>query len=369
MKVSRIETRQRNIAVLVPFTVRQQRMMDKRALSILMFARRILDKYSSLGMYGFDEAAMVLLEKISEFEKQDNKDIQRHIEYTVKLMLVRQNRNRLAQDIINGNTAFQKQITHHVMVNLNRILNVDKRVYSELSQISRNNVQIKEAYDRIVKLENYEKKLVFQIQNQQMVKPAVFQNSVYQMFQRMLNRNQLKLSNQILKDSITRKEFKQNLNRLLELKNFRTDMERHEFLHVMKSGTLEERREAMGILKDAVMEVNQSYMKKSITHIVRNEMTSPLVYQQIQVEQNTRQKKELDKLKELVARQQTIQTEDRHLFTELKTKLSRQDELVNKIIKEQEVKWKQETPSSVSEAITRQLKSEIHLDKMRYGME
>lgn len=363
-----METRQKNIGILVPFPTRKQRMMDKRALSILIFAKRILDKYSALGMYGFDDAAMVLLEKIEQMEKQDNKDIRKQIEFTVKLMLLRQNRNHLAQDIINGNTAFQKHITHHVMVNLNRLLTVDKRVYSELSQISRHNVQMKEAYDRIVKLENYEKKLVFQVQNQQTVKPAVFKRSIYQMFQRMMKQSQLKLSSQIFKESVERRQFKQNLNKLLELKNFRNDMERHEFLHVMKSGTLEERREAMDILKDAVMEVNQSVVKKQVTSIVRNEVNNPLIYKELHTKQNVAQKKEIDRLRELVFSQQTIQAEDRRLFEEIKTRLSKQDELVNRVIKEQDIKRKQGSPS-ITGAITKQLKSEIHLDKMRYGME
>ncbi|SET16172.1 hypothetical protein [[Clostridium] polysaccharolyticum] len=357
------------MGILIPFKTNQQGKMDHRVLSILFFAKRILDKYSMTGMYGFDPAAMVLLEKIAEQEKPEHKNIQKQIEFTVNMMLLRQNRNRLAQDIIKENTAFQKNITNHVMVNLNRLLSVDKRVYSELNQISRNDVKIREAYDRIVKLENYEKKLVFQVQNQQTVKPEILKQTFYHMFQRMMKQSQFQLSTQIFKESIERKQFKQNLNKLLELKTLRKDMERREFLHVMKSGSLEERREALNILKDAVLEVNQTVMKKQISSIVRNELVNPLVYKEFHINQNKPEKKEIQEIKQYIVNQQAVQNKNSQMFAEIKKTLVKQDQLVQKVIKEQESHKKQDSSSAITRTITNQIKSELHLDRMRYGME
>lgn len=364
----KIKTVGRNIRILRPFQVVNRHSMDKRALSILLFARQILNKYSALGMYGFDEAAMVLLAQAVETEKPGH-DMKKQIEFTVKLMMLRQNRNHLAKDIINANTAFQNHITHHVMVNLNRLLTVDKRVYSGLNQISKNNVQIKEAYDRIVKLEKYEKKLVFQVQNQHVMKPKLFQSSIYHLFEKMMEKNQVKLSNQIFKESIARKQFKQNLNKLLELQTFRTDMQRHEFLHVMKHGTLEERREAMDILKGAVTQVNQTVMKNQIRNLVREEMTSPLIYQDIHIQQNKIHKKDVGKLNEFITKQQVSREEESKLVKELQTKIVRQEKLIQRMVEEHTANQKNGTSLSVTGVITKQLKSELHLDKMRYGME
>lgn len=447
---------ERKIGIIVPFEVKKQRGIDRTVRAILLFAKRILDKYSTLSMYGFDDAAMIFLEQIAEGEKQ-SKDIRKHIEFTVKLMLHHQNRNRLANDIINENTAFQKSITNHVMVNLNRLLSVDKRVYSELNQISRNNVQIKEAYDKIVKLENHEKKLVFQVQNQEIRKPKSLTRSFYQMFQKLMQQNQVKLSSQLFKESVARQQFKQNLNKLLELQTLRTDVERHEFLHVMKYGTLDERREAMDVLRSAVVEVNQTLVKKEKkhalytqkeellfitengkqnlpvkerlkhtmkeimadtafleetknqhfwtgvssrhTHFIQNRFMNNSQYvqgeqkllipesnrqeerqlkiaqlhrqeeRQLQVAQNHKQEKEVTKLSQLLKEQQIIQAEDHKLFEEIKTRLTRQDQLVTKVMKEQEIQKKQGSPATISGAITKHLKSEIHLDRMRYGVE
>lgn len=411
----------RNIGVIVPFQEKKNVGINKRTIAAALFAKRIIEKYSALGLYGFDAAAMIFLEKIAEGEKQ-GKDIKKQIEFTVKLMLLHQNRNRLSRDIINENTAFQKNITNHIMVNLNRLLTVDKRVYRELSQLSYNNVKLKEAYDKIVKLENYEKKLVFQVRNQQTIKPKTLQNSFYQMFQRMLKQNQLKLSNQLFKESVERQQFKQNLNKLLELQTFRSDVEKHEFLHVMQHGTLEERREAMKILKQAVMEVNTDIIKKEdrrswftkITqqgyeevlnqnvlnqnlwqqtmkilqrkHVLRDPVThsitenqAEMIYQvkqqnrkeevKLQVLKNREQEQELRNIKQILQKQQTIQVNDHKMFEEIQTKLSQQDKLVNQLVQDQ-LEWKkQSSPSTISSAITKQLKSELHLDRMRYGVE
>lgn len=358
----------RRIAVITPIEVVNQHRMDKRALSILLFAKRILKKYSALGMYGFDEAAMVFLEQAVEAEKQ-GKEFKKQIEFTVKLMLRHQTRNHLAQNIIHENTAFQKHITNHILVNLNRLLTVDKRVYSGLNQITRNNVQIKEAYDRIVKLENYEKKLVFQVQSQHMIKPKMFQSSVYQMFERMFQKNQVKLSNQIFQESIARKQFKQNLNKLLELQTFRKNMERHEFLHVMKHGTLEERREAMDILKGAVTQVNQTVLKSQVRNMVRKEITSPLIYQDVHIEHSLVQKKETTKLKELIVNQKREMETEHRLVKELQSKLTSQEQFIKNLAEEYAIEQKKDSPSRMTGMITRKLKSELHLDRMRYGME
>lgn len=361
---------ERRIGVIVPFEAKRQCRIDKTALSILLFAKRILDKYSTLGMYGFDDAAMVFLEQIAEGEKQ-NKDIRKQIEFTVKLMLLHQNRNRLAKDIISEKTAFQKNITNHIMVNLNRLLSVDKRVYSELSQISYNNVKLKEAYDKIVKLENHEKKLVFQFQNHENIRPKSLQRSFYQMFQQLMQKNQIKLSSQLFKESVARKQFKNNLNKLLELQTLRSDVERHEFLHVMKHGTLEERREAMGILKDAVMEVNQELMKKEEK---RSWYETERIYhnqneRHLEIVKTRKQEKEIIQIKEILQQQQTIQAEEHKLYKEIQNKLVKQDQAVTKMMKEQDYMKKQGSPATISGAITKHLKSEIHLDRMRYGME
>jgi len=435
----------RNIGVIVPFKEKKNVGINKRTIAIALFAKKIIEKYSTLGLYGFDAAAMVFLEKIAEGEKQD-KDIKRQIEFTVKLMLLHQNRNRLSRDIINENTAFQKNITNHVMVNLNRLLTVDKRVYRELSQLSYNNVKLKEAYDKIVKLENYEKKLVFQVRNQQTIKPKMLKNSFYQMFQRMLKQNQLKLSSQLFKESVERQQWKQNLNKLLELQTFRSDVERHEFLHVMQHGTLEERREAMEILKQAVMEVNTNIIKKEDKrswfmelvshgyeealnqnvlnqnlwqqtikilqrkHVLREhkeateqhnwleygrqnqavqgqknekkdkmQNQAEIIYQvkqknrkeevRLQVLKKQKEEQELRNIKQILQKQQTIQEKDHKLFEEIQTKLSQQDRLVNQLVQEQMVWKKSSSTNTISSAITKQLKSELHLDRMRYGAE
>ena len=359
-----------NISVIVPFETRKQYRLDKSSISILLFGKKILDKYSALGMYGFDDAAMVFLEQIAEEEKKQGKEIKKQIEFTVKLMLLHQNRNRLARDVINENTAFQKNITNHVMVNLNRLLTVDKRVYSELNQISRNNVKLKEAYDKIVKLENYEKKLVFQVNSQQTIRPKTLQRSFYQMFNHLLKQSQMKLSSEIFKESTARKQFKQNLNKLLELKTFQSDVKRHEFLHIMKHGTLEERREAMEILQSAVMEVNQNMISN---HVWNNSLVFKNLKvgeeRMLQVMQQGKQEKEIRKIQRLLQKQQTIQIEDHRMFEQLKVQFSKQDEIIREITKEQEGIRKQGSPDTISAAISKQLKSEIHFDKMRYGME
>ena len=251
----------RKIGVIIPFEGKRKWMFNRNTSSIVLFAKKILDKYNVLGTYGFNEATMVFLEQLA-WQEQQGKDIKEQIEFTVKLMMLRQNKNYVAKDIISGHTAFQRNVTNHVLVNMNRLLTVDKRIYSELNQLSRNNGKIKEAYHRIKKLENYEKKMMIQVQNQQTIKPKSLQRSFYQLFQRMFRQSQMKLSQQIFKESVSRQQYQYNVNKLLELNTWRNDLQKHEFLHVMQHGTLEERREAMEILKSAVVEVNRVAKKK-----------------------------------------------------------------------------------------------------------
>lgn len=348
------------MGVIVPFHKREQGIINKRAVAIALFAKKIMEKYSALGMYGFDEAAMVFLEKLVEGEKK-GKDIRKQIEFTVKLMLLHQNRNRLSRDIISENTAFQRSITNHVMINLNRLLTVDKRVYRELSQLSHNNVKLKEAYDKIVRLENYEKKLVFQMNHQQTIRPNVLKNSFYKMFHRMLKQNQLKLSNQIFQETAERQQFKQNLNKLLELQTLRSDVQRHEFLHVMKYGTLEERREAMEVLKEAVIEVDTMFVHRKATQL-REEV-------QLQVAKNQMQERELNHIKQELRKQQVIQMDERKVYEEMRIKLEKQEKEVRQLIKEKTILQQESSPQQISAMIQKKIHSELQIDRMRYGME
>lgn len=246
----------RRIGIIIPFEGKGKWMLNRNMSSIYLFAKKILDKYGVLGTYGFNDATLVFLEQLAN-QKQQGKDIKEQIAFTVKLMMLRQNKNYVAKEIISGHSAFQKNITNHVLVNMNRLLTVDKRIYSELYQLSRDNGKLKEAYRRIEKLENHEKKLVIQAQNQQIIKPKSLQRNFYQLFQRMFKQSQMKLSQQIFKESVARQQYRYCVNQLVEWNTWRSEQQKHEFLHVMQHGTLEERREAMEILRSAVMEVNR----------------------------------------------------------------------------------------------------------------
>lgn len=387
---------ERKIGIIVPFQIKKQYQMDRVAKKSLLFAKSILKKYNALFMYGFDDAAMVLLEKISGDSKQET-SIQRQIAFTVNLMLYHQNKNRLAKSIIEGNTAFQQSITHHVLVNLNRLLSVDRRVYKELSQITKNNVKIQDAYEKIQKFDNYEKKIVLKQRNQEMVKSTKWSRSMYQWMQTIWKQTQLKLSHQSLQESHIRKQFKTSLNKLLELKSLKSDVEKHEFLHVMKHGTLREKRDAMDILKVAVGEVVNSNKKKTpiwnqveekentniwnaYTKTYRNSQhaileTRRLTTVKMQEErhlinvQNKKREQEISELRSKLVLEEEQRVMQGKILKELNSHFVKQSELVVGLQKNQEV-WKQKSlPKVVGEHMERKLKSEIKLDKMRYGLE
>ena len=127
----------------------------------------------------------------------------------------------------------------------------------------------------------------------------------------------------------------------------------------------------MGILKDAVMEVNQELIKKEEK---RSWYEKERIYHNqneryMEIVKTKKQEKEIIQIKEILQQQQTIQAEEHKLYKEIQNKLAKQDQAVTKMLKEQEYMKKQGSPATISGAITKHLKSEIHLDRMRYGME
>lgn len=347
---------EKKIGVLTPFHPVIHTYLNSFSIRISLFCTRILSRYGHMDDFPFHQAILTFLRQIKG--NGGIKTVNQQISHTI----------------------------HHLIQNKNHTIARNYKIAREQNFYQRrrnHSLTNRLSYEHLMNRTN----------SYQLRTTGGISTSLYRIVNQIIRNSQTHLSRSSSNHTVQHKKLKNEINQILEQKIFKKTLEKHDFINVLTKGTLEEKRIAYQalsrVLKELLEEMGKSssegppifgIRKEENIHNKTNHMeteTYRMVYrdrkkkeEQIQLlEKQTNQETELNRLKNLIEHQRDELRQEQEKYVEIVHMLEKQQKEIMKFQEEKEYQEErdEETKKMVSKEVVKKIKSDILLERMRYG--